>query len=112
MTTPTQLSHLYYPITTPEAEAFWSSEHKCNTAKAYCAFSPTAAQCNELLKKAGYTAEWRKRVLLAFGQYINDPEMLTIPLSDTDDLYWEEMGIPADLSAFHLTDIIDVLDAP
>ena len=85
---------LNYPIETPEAIAFWDSEHKANTAKAYVAFSLDEQNFREITKRAGYTRAWRDRMWEAFGIYVNQPDMTAIPFSQMSDLWWNEMPTP------------------
>lgn len=77
-----------YPIETEEAEAFWDSEHKCNTAKAFVAFSTSVENCNEIMKRHKYSYQWRKRVLSNFAPYLASPSMVGIPFSQMGPNSW------------------------
>lgn len=90
-TTPVDINIFNYPIETPEAFAFWNSDHKCNMAKAFIAFCIDEANFEELAKRHGYTREWRDRMWAAFGVYVDDPDMLTIPFTELETHYWECM---------------------
>ncbi|WP_192545490.1 hypothetical protein [Enterovibrio baiacu] len=76
------------PITTPEAERFWASRHKCNKMKAVIANSETLDGANSALRRRGYTRAWRKKALSAFGKYINKPTMAGIPFSELSQPWW------------------------
>lgn len=82
---------LNYPIETEEAQKFWASNHKCNRVKAIVAFSLNEANANDNLRRFGYPRAFRKRVLDNFSQYVNQPDMKGIPMSDMKDFWWEEM---------------------
>ena len=82
---------LNWPIETPEAIAFWGSSHKCNTMKAYVAFSHDEANFNELTKRAGYKLQWRKRAWSAFSAYVANPSMVGVPFTADMTPWWEEM---------------------
>lgn len=91
VTIPDNLTVLNYPITTPEAEAFWASKHKCNKMKRIIAFSYDLHNANDNLRRYGYTYAWRKKALRAFGMYVNSPDMKGIPFSTLEDKWWECM---------------------
>lgn len=101
--TPDNLCKLNYPIETPEAYAFWSSNHKCNRIKAIMAFSLNICNANDNLRRYGYTRAWRQRALASFGDvkkadgvslaYINNPEMKDgCTLSQMSTPWWECMS--------------------
>lgn len=90
----TNLNIFNYPIETPEAIEFWKSEHKCNTAKAFVAFSLDYDNFIQITKRHGYTREWRERMWDAFGLYVNNPDMVGIPFSEIDTPYWDCMPNP------------------
>ncbi|WPH64812.1 hypothetical protein [Vibrio phage vB_VpaP_SJSY21] len=83
-----------YPAETPEAVKFWGSRHAANTAKAYVAFSLDKVNFIEITKRAGFSRAWRDRMWEAFGQYVNQPDMVGIPFSEMSDPWWEEMPTP------------------
>lgn len=82
-----------YSIKTEEARKFWSSKHKCNKMKAIIAFSIDLDNANDNLRRHGYTRAWRTKAIEAFSQYINQPEMVGIPFSEMDDIWWLEMPV-------------------
>ena len=86
-----------FPIETPEAVAFWDSEHKCNTAKSYAAFSKDEKDFNNLMKRAGYSYQWRKRCLANFSVYVSTPSMEGIPFSRLDQRYWDCLANAANI---------------
>lgn len=101
---------LNYPITTPEAIKLWGSEHVCNRMKAIIAFSLDLDNANDNLRRFGYTLQWRKRALAAFGQYVSTPDAVGIPYSEMSDFYWNEMPIlDFPLGGFDLPTFIDAL---
>lgn len=83
-----KIHYFNYPVETPEAERFWASEHKCNIAKAYIAFSKDQEDFNNQMRRAGYSYQWRKRCWANLGPYVNDPSMVGIPFSEFEDRYW------------------------
>lgn len=82
---------LNYPVETPEALDFWNSNIKTNKIKAIIAFSLDLENANDNLRRRGYYRQYRKRALAAFGQYVNQPAMTGIPMSDMKDKWWEEI---------------------
>ncbi len=76
---------LNYPIETPEAIKFWESRHKCNRAKAICAFSLDEENALRNFTRRGYTHMWAKRAVESFGMYCAQPDMTGIPFSDIDE---------------------------
>lgn len=91
MSVPTPLYKLNYPVETPEALAFWSSNHRCNRMKAIIAFSLDLDNANDNLRRAGYSRQFRKRALFNFCMYVNQPAMSGIPLNDLSDVWYEVM---------------------
>lgn len=91
-----ELYRLNYPIETPEAQAFWSSRHKANRAKAIMAFSLDLDNANDNYRRWNYPRQFRKRALLNFCMYVNQPDMKGIPLSPLDSPWWEEMPYRTD----------------
>lgn len=105
---PDNLNTLNYPIETEEAQTFWASKHKCNKMKSIIAFSLSYENANDNLRRYGYKLGWRKRALLAFGKYVNKPDMRDIPFSPLSTPWWDCMpfdDIPADLALW-----IDAMD--
>lgn len=90
---PNNLCRLNYPIKTPEAEAMWGSRHKCNRMKSIIAFSLTLENANDNLRRYGYTLQWRKKAIRAFGKYVNQPTMKGIPFSPISTPWWECMPV-------------------
>lgn len=95
---PSPLYKLNYPVETPEALAFWSSRFKANRIKAIIAFSLNESNANDNLRRFNYPRQFRRRALAAFIQYVNQPSMSGIPLSDGSKTWWEEMPYPGDLN--------------
>lgn len=83
-----EMFKLNYPITTPEAKAFWASRHKCNKMKSIIAFSLDLKNANDNLRRAGYNTHWRKRALNNFGNFVNKPDMTDIPFTEMDVPWW------------------------
>lgn len=83
-----------YAITTQEAQSFWASRHKLNRAKAIIAFSKSKANANDNFRRMGYGYFWRKRLINAFAEYVNQPEMKNIPYSPDKDSpeWWIELA--------------------
>lgn len=94
---PSPLYKLNYPVETPEALAFWESRFKANRVKAIIAFSLNESNANDNLRRFNYPRQFRRRALDTFGQYVNQPAMTGIPLSDGTKTWWEEMPYPGDL---------------
>lgn len=90
---PDNLCKLNYPIRTPEAEAMWASRHKCNRMKSIIAYSLNLVNANDNLRRYGYTLQWRKKAIRAFGKYVNQPDMKDIPLSPISTPWWECMPV-------------------
>lgn len=90
---PSDLTVLNFPIKTKEAQAFWSSKHKCNKMKAIIAFSLNYDNANDNLRRYGYTRAFRKRALIAWGTKTNKPEMAPadFTLSTLSTPWWECM---------------------
>ncbi|MFA0145352.1 hypothetical protein AB4452_04620 [Vibrio lentus] len=84
---------LNWPIETEQAIKLWGSEHKCNRMKAIIAFSLDLDNANDNLRRFGYSLQWRKRAIAAFGKYVADPQARLIPFSEMSDFYWDEMPI-------------------
>ncbi len=76
---------LNYPIETPEAVKFWKSRHKCNRAKAICAFSLDEENALRNFTRHGYTHMWAKRAVESFGMYCAQPDMTGIPFSEMSE---------------------------
>lgn len=72
---------LNFPITTDEANKFWSSKHKLNRVKAIIAFSLNEDNANENLRRFGFKRGFRERCLNKYSVYIKHPDMKTIPYS-------------------------------
>ncbi|QQG33635.1 hypothetical protein PQC34_gp099 [Cronobacter phage A24] len=96
---PSPLYKLNYPVETPEALAFWSSRFKQNRIKAIIAFSLNEDNANDNLRRFNYPRQFRRRALAAFSQYVNQPAMSGIPLSDGSKTWWEEMPYPGDFNS-------------
>lgn len=86
---PSNLTVLNYLITTPEAQKFWASKHKCNKAKAIMAFSKTLQNANWNLIQYGYTNSWRSKIFAHYGQYVNQPDMKNIPFTPLSVAWWQ-----------------------
>lgn len=82
---------LNYPVETPEALDFWKSNIKVNKIKAIIAFSLNLENANDNLRRKKYSRAFRKRALDSFGEYVNQPDMKNIPMSDMENKWWEEM---------------------
>jgi hypothetical protein len=82
------MQQLNWPIETEEAKKFWSSNHKCNTMKAYVAFSKDEEDFIKLTTRAGYKHAWRKRAWSAFGYFAATPSMIDIPFSEIETSWW------------------------
>jgi hypothetical protein len=80
-----------WPIETDEAKKFWSSNHRCNTMKAYVAFSKDKEDFMELTKRARYKHAWRHRAWDAFGYFAATPSMTGIPFSELETPWWKCM---------------------
>ncbi|QDH46935.1 hypothetical protein LAh9_1 [Aeromonas phage LAh_9] len=89
---PTDLTILNYPIKTEEAKRFWASKHKCNKAKAIMAFSKDLQNANWNLIQYGYTNSWRDKIFAHYSQYVNQPEMTSIPFTPINIPWWECLG--------------------
>jgi len=83
-----KLNNLNYPIETKEAQKFWASRHKCNKMKSIIAFSLNLDNANDNLRRYGYSRAWRKRALVNFGRYINNPKMVGVNFSELADPWW------------------------
>lgn len=83
-------------IETEEARLFWGSKHKCNKMKSIIAFSSDLDNANDNLRRHGYTLQWRKKAIRAFGKYVNIPSMQGIPFSSLDTPWWVCMPISGD----------------
>lgn len=88
---PAPLYKLNYPVETPEARAFWSSNQKLNRIKSIIAFSLNLENANDNLRRYGYSKQFRKRALNNFCMYVNRPDMVGIPFSDMSSSWWIEM---------------------
>lgn len=107
---PVDLSILNWPIETVEAVRLWDSEHKCNTMKAYAAFSISVANYNELLKRAGYTRIWRTKAIVQFSQHIREPGCNSIPFTEINEEGWwgsECLPFTSISNDYNLNDIIE-----
>jgi hypothetical protein len=93
-TTPVDINIFNYPVETPEAFAFWDSDHKCNQSKAFIAFCIDEANFEELAKRYGFSRLWRDRMWAAFGMYVNTPDMVAIPFTEIETPYWDCMPNP------------------
>lgn len=82
---------LNFPITTPEANKFWSSHHKLNRVKAIIAFSLDINNANDNLRRFGYTRGFRERCLIKYAVYVNKPDMKTIPYSQLTNIWYKEV---------------------
>lgn len=91
-----ELYRCNYPVETDEARAFWASRLKANRCKAIVAFSLNLDNANDNLRRWGYYSQFRRRVLAAFGKYVNQPAMTGIPFSSMSDNWWDEMPYPGD----------------
>jgi hypothetical protein len=92
--TTTQPDHhykLHYPRDlTEQSMAFWSSKHVDNRAKAIISFSRDEEDaiknlqrwCGTHTQLANTTYSARKSIWLAFSEFVDMPEMLTIPYSE------------------------------
>lgn len=80
-----------YRIETVDALRFWSSDHRCNRAKAIIAFSKDLKEANDNLRRMGYRNLYRKRAITALGLYVNNPRMSSIPFSTCAEKWWECM---------------------
>lgn len=80
-----------YRIETIDALRFWSSDHRCNRAKAVIAFSKNLKEANDNLRRMGYRNMYRKKALAALGVYVNQPRMNSIPFSTCKDRWWDCM---------------------
>lgn len=85
------LFKLNYPVETPEAYRFWSSNHKANKIKAIIAFSLDLDNANDNLRRHGFMLHYRERALRNFCMYVNSPAMSGIPFSELDSPWYEEM---------------------
>lgn len=81
---------LNFPVETTEAQAFWASRIKANRFKAICAFSTSLENANDNLRRYGINRSRRKRIITAFGKYVNKPAMSGIPFSDGSTPWWKE----------------------
>lgn len=89
---PSGLSGCNYPIETEIQKKFWSSNHKCNRAKAIIAFSYDKENAMRNMRRLLHWRHfWRHRAWNAFGQYVNTPSMEGIPFSEMSDNYWHCM---------------------
>ena len=93
---PTPPMHKYsYPIETEEAKKFFASRHICNRVKAIVAFSRNPEDAlrnlrNNLPKKFNHNNNhFRRRAVLAFQNYINQPDMKNIPFSPLEIPWWD-----------------------
>lgn len=94
---PSNLTVLNFPTTTPEAQKFWASKHKCNKAKAIMAFSKDLRNANWNLIQYGYTNSWRSKIFAHYGKYVNQPSMVGIPFTPLSIPWWECLGeVPGD----------------
>ena len=111
---PDNLNTLNYPIETEEARLFWASRHKCNKMKSIIAFSLDLDNANDNLRRFGYTLQWRKKAIRAFGQYANLPHMAGIPFSEISTPWWECMPVNGDVnkSVLRWMDRMQWLDDP
>lgn len=82
MSVPIDLNTLNYPVETDLQKKFWASRHKCNKMKSIIAFSLDLDNANDNLRRYGYTRAWRKKAILAFGQYVNQYQMTGIPFQN------------------------------
>lgn len=82
---------LNFPIESDEAKEFWSSHHRLNRVKAIIAFSLDVDNANDNLRRRGYMRGERKRYILAYGKYSNNPTMKNIPFSDSSKSWWIEL---------------------
>ena len=111
---PDNLNTLNYPITTEEARLFWASRHKCNKMKSIIAFSLNLDNANDNLRRFGYSLQWRKKAIRAFGKYVNMPEMQGIPFSGLDVPWWVCMPVNGPVTTYVLRwmDRMNWLDEP
>lgn len=79
---------LNFPIETPQAKLFWASRHKSNRMKAIIAFSYNKENAIANLRRYGYPRGMRAKAWAAYGQYVRDPDMLTIPYSTLLNPWW------------------------
>lgn len=88
MATP-DMHKMSYPIETPEAYKFWGSRHKCNRLKAIVAFSMNIKDANYNLRRFGYNAHLRLRALLAYQQFVAQPDMVRVPFTPASIPWWD-----------------------
>lgn len=82
---------LNFPVETKEAQAFWASKHKCNRLKAIIAFSLNEKNAIDNMRRHGFQTHLRQRALAAYKQYIASPTMTSIPFSEMEDEWWNNM---------------------
>lgn len=85
------LFKLNYPVETPAAYKFWSSNHKANKMKAIIAFSLDLENANDNLRRHGFMLHFRERALRNFCMYVNNPSMAGVPYSELEDPWYEVM---------------------
>lgn len=103
------LQFLKYPLI-GRGYDFFASNHKCNLAKAYIAYSPSLREANDIFWRRGYPLQLRKRLLKTFKDYVANPSMTGVPYSETEydeDIryisWWSEL--------LHLDDEKDTLES-
>lgn len=84
-------SILNFPIETEAAQKFWASTHILNQVKAIVAFSLNERNAFDNLQRYGYKLQFRKRVMKAYGKYVNNPSMSGVPFTSGVVNWWSEI---------------------
>lgn len=111
---PDNLNTLNYPIETEAAKKFWASKHKCNKMVSIIAFSLNLDNANDNLRRFGYTLQWRKKAIRAFGAHVNQPTMAGIEFHELSKPWWECMPVNGNVnkSVLRWMDRMQWLDDP